>query len=125
MQVELPVRERGICCDVTLDLKPAAVVAAVDLLKALADPARLRMIAALKDASDPICVCDFTAALGLSQGTISHHMGKLRHAGLVKVTKQGVWSFYELDPGLPAATRRFLEDAVSVGSVKRGDSNEG
>ncbi|MFN2464096.1 MAG: ArsR/SmtB family transcription factor [Candidatus Dormibacteria bacterium] len=118
MRVELPVRERGICCDVRLDLEPATVAAGVELLKALADPARLQIIAALRVATDPICVCDFTAALGLSQGTISHHMGKLRQAGLVRVTKQGVWSFYQLDPGLPAATRRFLQDAVSIGSVR-------
>jgi ArsR family transcriptional regulator len=78
MQVALPVRQRGDCCEITLDLHPAAVRAAVDVFKVLADPSRLQMVAALRAATEPICVCDFTAALGLSQPTISHHMGKLR-----------------------------------------------
>ena len=100
-----------------MDLKPAAVSAAVELLKVLGDPARLQMMAALRDATDPVCVCDFTAALGLSQPTISHHMGKLREAGLVKVTKDGVWAFYELAPDLPPAVRDLIGSAVAVGAA--------
>lgn len=117
MQVSLPVRERGNCCEITLELKPAAVGAAVDLLRLLADPARLQIMAALQEAAEPVCVCDFTAALGLSQPTISHHMGKLRHAGLVKVTREGLWSFYEVAPGLPGATRDLLSSAVAAGQA--------
>jgi ArsR family transcriptional regulator len=116
MQVDLPVRQRGVCCEVKLDLEPAALAVAVDALKALADPARLQVVATLMTAPGPVCVCDFTAALGLSQGTISHHMARLRQAGIVKATKQGVWSFYELDPSLPPPTRRLLEAALAIGS---------
>ena len=119
MQVALPVRERGTCCDVALELKPKAVNAAVELLKLLADPARLQMMSALKDAEAPVCICDFTAALGLSQPTISHHMGKLREAGLVKVTRQGVWSFYELAPRLNPAVRTLLDSALAAGQAAR------
>ncbi len=90
MEVALPIRQRGNCCAVNMDLEPAAVTAAVDLLKALAHPTRLQIMAALRQADDPVCVCDFTAALGLSQPTISHHIGRLRQAGLVKVTKDGI-----------------------------------
>jgi ArsR family transcriptional regulator len=116
MQVALPVRQRGNCCDVNLDLAPAAVESTVQLLKVLAEPARLQMLAALQVATAPICVCDFTAALGLSQPTISHHMGKLRRAGLVKVTREGVWSFYELEPALPAPVRALLDSTLAVTS---------
>jgi len=116
MQVALPVRQRGNCCEINTGLKPAAVTATVDLLKTLADPARLQIIAALRDADDPVCVCDFTAALGLSQPTISHHIGKLRNAGLVKVTKEGIWSFYELAPDLTAPVRALLDSAVAAGA---------
>ena len=119
MKVDLPVRERGTCCELPSDLKPAAVSAAVDLLRLLADPARLRMLAALNDAVDPVCLCDFTQALGLSQPTISHHMGKLREAGLVKVTRRGVWSFYALAPNLPPAVRDLVSSALAVGQ-RRG-----
>jgi ArsR family transcriptional regulator len=119
MQVPLPVRQRGDCCEVNLDLAPAAIAAAVDIFKVLADPSRLQMVAALREAIAPICVCDFTAALGLSQPTISHHMGKLRQAGLVRVTKEGVWSFYELDPALSTTVRALLDAAIGVAPASR------
>src|SRR3979409_1929034 len=117
MQRALPVRERGSCCDVVLDIKPAAVNAAVDLLRLLADPARLQMMAALQASEQQVCVCAFTAALGLSQPTISHHMGKLRNAGLVKVTRLGIWSFYEVAPNLAPAVRALLISAIAAGQA--------
>jgi ArsR family transcriptional regulator len=120
MQITLPVRERGNCCEISLELQPAAANAAVDLLRLLADPARLQMMAALQEAAQPVCICDFTAALGLSQPTISHHMGKLRGAGLVKVTREGIWSFYEIAPGLAPATRDLLRSALSAGRAAAG-----
>jgi ArsR family transcriptional regulator len=120
MQVALPVRERGSCCDVALDIQPAAVVAAVDLLRLLADPARLQMMASLQEAAQPVCICDFTAALGLSQPTISHHMGKLRNAGLVKVTRMGIWSLYEVAPDLAPAVRDLLFSAIAAGQATAG-----
>lgn len=115
MQITLPVRERGNCCEISLELQPAAADAAVHLLRLLADPARLQMMAALQEAAQPVCICDFTAALGLSQPTISHHMGKLRGAGLVKATREGVWSFYEIAPALAPATRDVLRSALAAG----------
>jgi ArsR family transcriptional regulator, arsenate/arsenite/antimonite-responsive transcriptional repressor len=120
MKVELPLRQRGNCCEVSLELEPAAVEAAVDLLRLLADPARLQMMAALQQADQPVCVCDFTAALGLSQPTISHHMGKLKGAGLVKVTREGVWSFYEIAPQLTPAQRDLLRSTLAVGQAAVG-----
>jgi ArsR family transcriptional regulator, arsenate/arsenite/antimonite-responsive transcriptional repressor len=120
MQITLPVRERGNCCEISLELQPAAADAAVHLLRLLADPARLQMMAALQEAAQPVCICDFTAALGLSQPTISHHMGKLRGAGLVKVTREGVWSFYEIAPGLAPATRDVLRSALVAGRAAAG-----
>lgn len=116
MQVSLPVRQRGNCCDVSLDLDPAGLTGAVDLLKALADPARLQIMSALRDADQPICVCDFTAALGLSQPTVSHHMARLREAGLVSATRKGVWAFYELAPDMASSVRALLASAVGVSS---------
>ena len=108
MQVALPVRQRGNFCAVNLELKPAAVTTAVDLLKALADPARLQIMAALRKAEDPICVCDFTAAFDLGQPTISHHLARLRDAGFVSSFKQGVWAFYRLRAEMPPAARAAL-----------------
>ncbi len=66
------------------------------IFKALADPTRVEMIHFLKAAGGPICVCDFTSVFALSQPTVSHHLGKLREAGIVESFKRGVWAFYHL-----------------------------
>ena len=80
---ELPVlRERGACCELP-KVRASWANHTSDLMKALADPTRLTMIASLWKADAPICICDFTAGLGLTQPTISHHMAKLKDAGLV------------------------------------------
>ncbi len=73
--------------------------AAAELLKALADPHRLRILATLARASDEVCVCDFTAALPLNQPTVSHHLRVLREAGLVTGERRGTWVYYRLADG--------------------------
>lgn len=85
------------------------VDASVEVLKALADPTRLQMIGVLKRSAEPVCICDFTAAFDLSQPTISHHMAKLRAAGLVEATKDGIWAYYRLSRRLEAKTRALLD----------------
>jgi len=65
------------------------------LLKALADPVRLRLMSLI--ASHPggeACVCDLTGAFDLSQPTISHHLKVLHETGLIDRDKRGVWVFY-------------------------------
>jgi ArsR family transcriptional regulator len=109
---ELPVvRERGVCCALPdVDADWAAETA--DLMKALADPTRLTMVAALWKARAPVCVCDFTADLDLTQPTISHHMAKLKDAGLVESEKDGIWVYYRLRRDIPASTRRLLSQLI-------------
>jgi ArsR family transcriptional regulator len=70
------------------------------------------MVAALWKAKAPVCVCDFTADLELTQPTISHHMAKLKEAGLVESEKDGIWVFYRLRKDLPSATRRLLGQLI-------------
>jgi len=84
----------------------------VEVLKALADPTRLQMIGILKNSPEPVCICDFTAAFDLSQPTISHHMAKLREAGLVDVSKAGIWAYYRLASRLELKTRALLDALV-------------
>ena len=105
----LPERERGVCCPPTLKTRPQKIEQTTEVLKALADPTRLQIALCLRDAKEPVCICDFTATFDISQPTVSHHMAKLRDAGLVDVTKQGIWSFYRLASDLPPATRRILD----------------
>jgi len=68
-------------------------------LKAVADPARLRLLSlvAAHDGGEA-CVCDLTQPLGLGQPTVSHHLKVLVDAGLLTRDKRGVWAFYTLVP---------------------------
>jgi DNA-binding transcriptional ArsR family regulator len=109
---ELPViRERGVCCDLPAVKQNWAEERAA-LMRALADPTRLTMVASLWKAEGPICICDFTAGLGLTQPTISHHMAKLKEAGLIDSEKRGIWIYYRLRDRLPAKTRKLLSQLV-------------
>jgi ArsR family transcriptional regulator len=112
MKAALPERTRGVCCAAPKPLSTTEADRRVDLLKALADPTRLQMVGILKRANDPVCICDFTATFKLSQPTISHHIARLREAGLVDVTKEGLWAYYRLRTSLDANTMALLETLV-------------
>ena len=109
---DLPmIRERGVCCPLPV-VKESWADQRAALMKALADPTRLTMVASLWKAGSPICICDFTAGLGLSQPTISHHMARLKDAGLVESEKRGVWVYYRLRDKMPTETRKLLSGLV-------------
>jgi ArsR family transcriptional regulator len=110
---ELPVRQRGLCCELELPADQDWAVEQSRLLKALADPTRLAMVWCLRRADAPVCICDFTATFDLGQPTISHHMGKLKAAGLVESEKRGLWSYYRLRQDLPPATVRLIDALVA------------
>lgn len=107
--LELPVRQRGVCCAPGKRMRPERADRLSDVLKALGDPTRLEMVAILRDAKEPVCICDLTGTFDLSQPTVSHHMARLREAGLVQSEKRGIWSFYRLRTDLPDAVRRIVE----------------
>ena len=65
------------------------------LLKALADPVRLRLMSLVAShEGGEACVCDLNDAFDLSQPTISHHLKVLHEAGLLDREKRGVWVYY-------------------------------
>ena len=105
-------RVKGVSSPPAMPMALARVDQSVVVLKALADPTRLQMIGILKRSPEPVCICDFTAAFDLSQPTISHHMGKLRKAGLVDVSKAGIWAYYRLASRLEPKTRALLDVLV-------------
>jgi ArsR family transcriptional regulator, arsenate/arsenite/antimonite-responsive transcriptional repressor len=71
-----------------------------DALKALADPARLRLVSLIAAHSDgEACVCDLTSPLGLTQPTVSHHLKVLVDTGLLERQQRGKWAYYRLVPG--------------------------
>jgi ArsR family transcriptional regulator len=81
-----------------LDVDAASALA--QTLKALADPARLRLLSLVAGSrTGEACVCDLTGPLGLSQPTVSHHCRVLVDAGLLTREKRGVWAYYALVPG--------------------------
>ena len=94
----------------------AASVAAV--LKALADPVRLRLMSlVLSHEGGEACVCDLLPAFELSQPTISHHLKVLHDAGLLGREKRGVWVYYQARPeALRALTTLFEPAAVAAGA---------
>jgi len=112
---ELPVRQKGLCCELELPPDQDWAAESARLLKALADPTRLAMVWCLRRAQAPVCICDFTATFDLGQPTISHHMGKLKAAGLVESEKQGLWVYYQLRHDLAPATVRLIDLLVAGG----------
>jgi DNA-binding transcriptional ArsR family regulator len=105
-------RQRGVCCGLP-DVDEKWAEHTSTLMKALADPTRLTMIASLWKAKGPICICDFSAGLELTQPTLSHHMAKLKEAGLVESEKRGIWMYYRLATDLEPATRRLLSRLIN------------
>ena len=78
-------------------------------LKAIADPARLRLISLLQAQPDgEACVCHLTEPLGLSQPTVSHHLKVLLQAGLVERERRGSWAFCRVREEPLAALRAVL-----------------
>jgi ArsR family transcriptional regulator len=74
------------------------------LMKALADPVRLRLMSLVAShEGGEACVCDLNDAFDLSQPTISHHLKVLFEAGLVDREKRGVWVYYKARPQALAA----------------------
>jgi ArsR family transcriptional regulator, arsenate/arsenite/antimonite-responsive transcriptional repressor len=64
------------------------------LLKALADPTRLRILSLLSLHEGEVCVFEIVESFTLEQPTISHHLRILRDAGLVDCRKKGLWAYY-------------------------------
>ena len=104
----LPIAD--VACCVPLVREPLSAAAATDLartLKAIADPARLRLLSMIAaHQGGEACVCDLTAPIGLSQPTVSHHLRILTESGLLEREKRGVWAYYRL---VPAAIQQVAD----------------
>jgi ArsR family transcriptional regulator, arsenate/arsenite/antimonite-responsive transcriptional repressor len=101
-------RVKGCCVPLAPLLPDHRAVRVAAVHRALADPTRVQMLHLLRAASEPICVCDLTAALDLGQPTVSHHLARLREAGFVSSHRQGIWAFYRLRADMPPAARAAL-----------------
>jgi ArsR family transcriptional regulator len=103
------VRVKGCSQGVAQPLPNARAGELASIYRALGDPTRIQIIHILAAAADPVCVCDFTAAFDLGQPTISHHLAKLREAGIVTSFRRGIWAFYQLNPQMDPASRAAIQ----------------
>ncbi|MDX6682434.1 MAG: ArsR family transcriptional regulator, arsenate/arsenite/antimonite-responsive transcriptional [Solirubrobacteraceae bacterium] len=88
------------CCEALvqpdIDRAQARRVAAV--AKALGDPIRLQLVDVLRRHAGEVCVCELVPLFDVSQPTLSHHLAKLRAAGIVDSERRGLWAYYYVRP---------------------------
>jgi ArsR family transcriptional regulator len=95
---------------------------ALAVLKALADGTRFDVFRLIAVQDGEICACDIVDRFDVSQPTIAHHLKVLREAGLITVSRRGVWAWYAVDPAglealgsLPESLTSPARDLVAVG----------
>ena len=107
----------AVACCAPLTGAPLSAEAAVVLartLKAVADPARLRLLSLIAaHEGGEACVCDLTEPLGLSQPTVSHHLKVLTEAGLLTREKRGTWAYFAVVPAALDALAAVLTSSTA------------
>jgi len=92
------------------------------VFKALADPARVRIVEVLST-SDEMCVCNIMKQLGMTQPAVSHHLSVLKNAGLVQSRRQGQWIYYSLCLNmLSDIVLKFIQDLLTRSKVPQEPS---
>src|SRR3954470_7086861 len=107
MDVDLalaPKRKRPVgepCCEALVhpDVAAEQAVHLATVAKALGDPIRLQLVDVLRKHAGKVCVCELVPLFEISQPTLSHHLKKLRDAGIVDSERQGLWAYYYVLPG--------------------------
>lgn len=109
------------CCspfggDVLTDEQAATTAG---LFRVLGDVHRVRLVSLLASRGEPVCVGELTGPLGLGQPTVSHHLKKLRDAGLVARRQHGRWAYYWLRRDVAACLARLMApgDGGDTGAV--------
>ena len=88
------------CCEPVVypDVEREQALRLAEVAKALGDPVRLQLVDVLRKHAGKVCVCELVPLFDLSQPTVSHHLKKLREAGIVDSEKAGLWAFYYVKP---------------------------
>lgn len=106
----LPLVGTECCSALPAPLDHDQVEQAAARFKALSDPTRVQLLHLVAGSGErEACVCDLTDAVGLSQGTVSHHLKTLVQAGFLERERRGTWAWYRIAPGAFDAVRRDLE----------------
>jgi ArsR family transcriptional regulator len=88
------------CCEPVVypDIERAHAERMAEVAKALGDPVRMQLVDVLRKHAGKVCVCELVPLFDLSQSTVSHHLKKLREAGIVGSERQGLWAYYYVLP---------------------------
>jgi ArsR family transcriptional regulator, arsenate/arsenite/antimonite-responsive transcriptional repressor len=88
------------CCDPVVypDVERAHAVRMAAVAKALGDPIRLQLVDVLRKHAGKVCVCELVPLFDVAQPTLSHHLKKLREAGIVDSERSGLWAYYYVRP---------------------------
>ncbi len=109
MSVDLPVLELTPktkrpagepCCEPVVypDVQRDHAIRMAEVAKALGDPIRLQLVDVLRKHAGKVCVCELVPLFDIAQPTLSHHLKKLREAGIVASERQGLWAYYYVIP---------------------------
>ena len=101
-----PAGER--CCEPVVypDVERAQAMRMAEVAKALGDPVRLQLVDVLRKHAGKVCVCELVPLFDVSQPTLSHHLRKLRAAGIVDSERRGLWAYYYV---MPEAVKELSE----------------
>jgi ArsR family transcriptional regulator, arsenate/arsenite/antimonite-responsive transcriptional repressor len=88
------------CCEPVVypDVDRAEAIRMAEVAKALGDPIRLQLVDVLRKHAGEVCVCELVPLFHVSQPTLSHHLNKLRDAGIVDSERKGLWAYYYVIP---------------------------
>ena len=88
------------CCDPVVypDVEREDALRMAAVAKALGDPIRLQLVDVLRRHAGKVCVCELVPLFDVSQPTLSHHLAKLRAAGIVDSERRGLWAYYYVLP---------------------------
>ncbi len=80
------------------DVEREQALRMAEVAKALGDPIRLQLVDVLRKHAGTVCVCELVPLFDISQPTLSHHLKKLRDAGIVDSERRGLWAYYYVLP---------------------------
>jgi ArsR family transcriptional regulator, arsenate/arsenite/antimonite-responsive transcriptional repressor len=98
------------CCEplVHPEVTPAEAARLAAAARVLSDPIRVQLVDVLRRHAGRVCVCELVPLFDVSQPTLSHHLKKLRDAGIVGVERRGLWAYYYVHPESLEELRTWL-----------------
>jgi ArsR family transcriptional regulator len=98
------------CCEPVVypDIERKQAVRMAEIAKALGDPIRLQLVDVLRKHAGEVCVCELVPLFDVSQPTLSHHLKKLREAGIVGSERRGLWAYYYVKPNALEELTKWL-----------------